>query len=81
MNSDMSATMVNAPGDLRPASAIEAPRPNSRGRTQRLLQGPGDVDQRTEVRSRRGVPVDSLSALGVSCASRKAAASRTPAGS
>jgi DNA-binding transcriptional LysR family regulator len=65
MNSDMSATMVNAPGDLRPASAIEAPRPNSRGRTQRLLQGPGDVDQRTEVRSRRGVPVDSLSALGV----------------
>jgi DNA-binding transcriptional LysR family regulator len=65
MNSDMSATMVNAPGDLRPAPAIEAPRPNSRGRTQRLLQGPGDVDQRTEVRSRRGVPVDSLSALGV----------------
>jgi DNA-binding transcriptional LysR family regulator len=65
MTGDMSVTMVNAPGDLLPAPAIEAPRPKSHARTQRLLQGPGDVDQRTEVWSRRGVPVDSLSALGV----------------
>jgi hypothetical protein len=64
MTSDMRVT-VNAPGDMLPAPAIEAPRPKPHAVTQRVLQGPGDVDPRTEVRSRRGVPVDSVGALGV----------------
>jgi DNA-binding transcriptional LysR family regulator len=61
----MRVITVNAPGALLPAPAMEVPRPKAHARTQQLLQDPGDVGQRTEVRPKHGVPMDSLSALGV----------------